>query len=184
MDFSWRFDSWFTGLPESPKVQGEVRALVLRPPGAASGVRERVDSITVSVEGGIEGDRWASDEERTGEDQISLVNIHVLQSLAGTDPDRCALSGDNLQVDLDITEENLPVGTELAIGSALLVVSPQPHMPCEKFLKRYGATAIKKVLRANRKGRRGRGVICLVVQPGCIAVGDQIHLSRPGNKGA
>ncbi len=179
MDFSWRFDSWFTGLPASPKEEGEVRALVIRPPEGGSGARERVDSITVTVEGGIDGDRWASDEERTGNDQISLVNIHVLESLAGKDPDRCALSGDNMQVDLDLTEANLPIGTELAIGTAVLVVSPQPHIPCQKFLDRYGLTAVKRVLRANRKGRRGRGVVCMVQRAGCIQVGDRILLKRP-----
>jgi len=139
-----------------------------------------VDSVRVTPEGGIEGDRWAGDPERTGEDQISLVNIHVLESLAGTDPDRCALSGDNLQVDLDLTEDNLPPGSELAIGTAKLVVSNQAHIPCGKFLERYGKTAVKKVLRANRKGRRGRGVVCTVEQSGVIGVGDVIHVTRPG----
>jgi MOSC domain-containing protein YiiM len=180
VDFSWRFDAWFLGLPASPLDGGEVRALVLRPVQAGSGARKRVDSLSVSVEGGVEGDRWASDQERTGEDQISLVNIHVLESLAGSDPDRRALSGDNLQVDLDLTEQNLPPGSELAIGGAVLVVSAQAHIPCGKFLERYGTTAVKKVLRANRKGRRGRGVICTVRQAGEIHVGDKIRVTRPG----
>ncbi|MFT7485900.1 MAG: MOSC domain-containing protein YiiM [Candidatus Paceibacteria bacterium] len=180
MDFSWRFDSWFTGLPESPTDEGHVCALVIRPPEGGSGARERVESIEVSVERGVQGDRWATDEERTGQDQISLVNIHVLESLAGKDPDRCALSGDNLHVDLDLTEANLPVGTQLFIGTATLEVSTQAHIPCGKFLDRYGATAVKKVLRANRKGRRGRGVICMVAQSGTIRAGDKIKLQRPG----
>lgn len=155
-----------------------VRRLVLRPPGGGTGSRRIVESVTVSEERGLEGDRWFEDESDLPYHQISLVNIHVLESLAGKDPERCALSGDNLQVDLDLSEANLPVGTQLSIGSALLEVSPLPHIPCGKFHERYGVKAVKKVLRANKKGRRGRGVVCFVRQAGQFQVGDPIRVNR------
>lgn len=177
MDLSWRFDFWYRALPKSPRDEGRVRALVKRPPEGGSGAREIVDSAEFSPEVGMHGDRWSVDEERTGDDQISLVNIHVISAFADS-PEERARCGDNLHVDLDLTEENLPVGSRLEIGSVVLEVSPQPHQPCKKFLDRFGQSAVKKVLRANRTGRRGRGVICMVVQAGWIRVGDAIRVSR------
>ena len=179
MDLSWRFDRWWEELPASPTDLGTVEGLVLRPPGGGTGARELVGSVRVSLEAGSEGDRWSEDEERLGADHVSLVNVHVLSSVAGEDPDRRAQSGDNLQVDLDLTEENLPVGSLLEIGTAVLEVSPQPHQPCAKFHDRYGELAVKRVLRANRRGRRGRGVLCTVRQAGAIRVGDEIRVRRP-----
>lgn len=179
MDLSWRFDRWWDQLPRSPRDVGAVVGLVLRPPGLGTGARERVETLRVTVEGGVEGDRWSVDEERLGADHVSLINVHVLASVAGDDPDRRALSGDNLHVDLDLTEENLPVGTLLEVGSAVLEVSSQPHQPCAKFHERYGETAVKRVLRANRRGRRGRGVLCTVHRAGELRVGDRIHVVRP-----
>ena len=38
-------------------------------------------------------------------------------------PDRWALAGDQLYVDLDLSTANLPPGTQLQIGSALLEVT-------------------------------------------------------------
>lgn len=180
MDLSWRFDMWYFGLPKSPRDQGEVRALCLRPPEGGQGARELVEEAEFSPEIGMHGDRWSVDEERTGQDQISLVNIHVISSFAETAEER-AQCGDNLHVDLDLSEANLPAGSLLEIGTAVLEVSAQPHQPCKKFLLRFGQSAVKKVLRANRKGRRGRGLICMVKQAGKIRVGDAIRVVRgPG----
>jgi hypothetical protein len=175
MDFSRRFDRWFNRLPASPKDEGRLVGLVLRP---AEGTRKIVEVAEVSPELGMHGDRWSVDSERTGQDQISLINIHVISSLA-KGPEQCALSGDNLHVDLDLSEANLPVASQLEIGSAVLEISPQQHQPCGKFLERFGKTAVKRVLRANRRGRRGRGVICMVIQAGEMQVGDTIRIKRP-----
>ena len=182
VDLSWRFDLWYRGLPKSPADGGRVEAIVLRPPGGGSGARERVESARMTPEGGLEGDRWSVDDARTGDDQISLINVHVIGSLAGPDPDRRALSGDNLQVDLDLGEDNLPPGTLLKIGSVELEVSAQPHMPCRKFHERFGKAAVKKVRRANKTGRRGRGVICLVRRAGEVRVGDTIQVVRAASR--
>ena len=179
LDFSFRFDKWFEGLPQSPRDRGTVRRCVLRP---APGERLTPDAIELRPGHGAVGDAWNDKHENT-ENEISLINVHVVESLAG-DPARAALSGDNLQVDLDLSERNLPVGTRLAIGAAVLVVSPQPHRPCAQFVERFGATAAKRVARANRRGRRGRGVLCTIERGGTIRNGDEISVQRPEAEGA
>lgn len=177
MDFSFRFDVWYAALPKSPRDAGRVVRCVVRP---MKGARSARSSITLSTEGGIEGDRWSTDPHKRPGNQVSLINVHVIDSLAGDDPERACLSGDNLHVDLDLTEENLPVGTLLTIGDCVLVVSDEPHRPCKLFHERFGASAVKKVARANRVGRRGRGVLTGVLTAGTIRAGDMIHVKRPG----
>jgi MOSC domain-containing protein YiiM len=154
---------------------GRVVGCVIRP---AHDRRETPETIRVSPERGVELDRWDSDAARRPGNQVSLINVHVLRSLAGTE-ERMPLSGDNLHVDLDLTESNLPVGTRLAIGSALLEISADPHRPCRKFHQRFGASAVKKVVRASHKGRRGRGVLASVLRAGEIRVEDAIRVERP-----
>ncbi len=180
MDFSFRFDLWYALLPSSPPDEGTVVRCVVRPDHDR---RETPPAIRVSREHGVEGDRWSRECEPGRANQVSLINVHVLRSLAGGE-ERMALSGDNLQVDLDLSERNLPTGTRLAIGSALLEISPEPHRPCRKFHERFGASAVKKVVRASRRGRRGRGVLAVVVEPGEIRVGDTIRVLRTGGRGS
>ena len=178
MDFSFRFDLWYARLPASPRDEGRVVRCVLRP---AHDRRETPEAIRVSPERGVELDRWGGDAARRPGNQVSLINVHVLRSLAGSE-ERMALSGDNLQVDLELSEENLPVGTRLSIGSALLEVSADPHRPCRKFHERFGASAVKKVVRASKRGKRGRGVLTQVLRAGEIRVGDVIRVERPAGE--
>jgi MOSC domain-containing protein YiiM len=102
------------------------------------------------------------------------MNVRILRQVAGEE-DACCLSGDNLHVDLDLSEANLPAGTRLAIGDrVVLEVTPQPHTGCEKFETRYG-----KESRAFLNNRRGmelhlRGRFARVVVGGTIRVGDKI----------
>lgn len=177
MDLSWRFDSWYKRLPITGTDSGEVVLIVVRPPADEYGVRETPASISVTPEEGIVGDKWTVSKKRLPGAQVSLMNVHVLRSVAGGD-DRMALAGDNLIVDLDLSEENLPVGTRVRIGSAIVEVSDVPHEPCARFKERYGATAAKKIGRANRTGKRGRGVMTQVVEPGEVKLGDPILVLR------
>ena len=151
-----------------------VERCVVRP---SHGTRTTPPEIRVTPEHGIEGDRWKSDEHRRPGNQVSLINVHVLRSIAGGD-ERMALSGDNLHVDLDLSEENLPPGTRLAIGDALLEISSDPHRPCMQFRDRFGVGSVKRVARADRVGRRGRGVLARVIRAGTIRVGDKIRVLR------
>jgi hypothetical protein len=176
MDLSFRFDWWFRSLPKSPRDLGRVTRCVLRP---AKGERAKVERLELTVEGGISGDRWSSDPDRVSGNQVSLINVHVVDSLSDKDEQRALLAGDNLHVDLDLSEANLPVGTTLTIGDVVLEVSDVLHRPCRSFHARFGASGVKKVARANRVGKRGRGVLTRVLRPGTIRAGDSIHVKRP-----
>ena len=176
MDLSFRFDRWLDALPTSPRDEGVVHRLVVRP---TNGERATPETISVTAEDGIAGDRWATSEHRAPGNQVSLINVHILRGVADGDEARMPLSGDNLQVDLDLSQENLPVGTRLEIGSAVLEISPMPHRPCTTFRSHFDANGAKKVARADRLGRRGRGVLCQVVTDGEIRRGDRIRVLRP-----
>jgi MOSC domain-containing protein YiiM len=179
LDFSWRFDGWLRRLPVSPKEIGKVEGLVVRPEGSGEGERQRVESVVVLPESGVEGDRWAASPYATAGNEVSLINIHLLRVISDGDEERGALSGDNLQVDLDLSQENLPVGTRLSIGEAVLEVSDVEHLPCGRFVERFGKTSTKRVARGNRLGLRSRGVLCHVRVGGEITTGDQIRVDRP-----
>lgn len=176
LDFSWRFDAWFESLPQSPRDGGRVVRCVVR---TGRGQRAMPESIDVVAGAGIAGDSWSSHPHSAPGNQVSLINVHVLSSIADGDVQRMALAGDNLHVDLELSEANLPVGTLLEIGDTILRISPMPHRPCSSFVGRFGAQAAKKVARATRIGRRGRGVLCEVVRGGRIANGAEIRVRRP-----
>jgi len=176
MNFSRRHDRWLRKLPASPKDEGLVCLLVIRPGAEESGERELRESIELTVEGGIAGDRWSKNSERNLGSQVSLINTHMIGQLAGKTP--VELCGDNLHVDLDLSESNLPIGARLLIGSAILEISAVPHKPCGAFCQRFGTRAAKRVARGNATGLRGRGVLCQVVQAGTIQVADRIEVRR------
>ncbi|MCC6408612.1 MAG: hypothetical protein IT453_15725 [Planctomycetes bacterium] len=177
VDLSFRFDPWFLALPKSPLDRGRVHRVVLR---TGFGQRATPGSIRVEAGRGAVGDSWPTHKfSLAAKNEIAIINVHVLRSLADGDEAKMPLSGDQIQADLDLSEANLPVGTRLSIGSAVLEVTDLPHRPCEHFVERFGATAAKKVARANRKGRRGRGVLCRVVVDGEIRDGDEIAVQRP-----
>lgn len=178
MDLSFRHDFWLARLPRSPATLGRVELIVVRP---SPGERFELDEVEASAERGIHGDRWESDAHRRPGNQVSLMNVHVLRAVAGDDPRRLAPAGDNLVVDLDLSEANLPVGSLLTIGDVVLEVTPEPHRPCASFVARYGALAAKRVARGTRTGLRTRGVLARVVVPGILRVGASVHVKRPGS---
>jgi len=143
------------------------------------GTRAAPDELELVAGRGIVGDSWATHPHSAPGNQVSLINIHVARAVADGDEGRTPLTGDNLQVDLELSEANLPVGTLLRIGTAVLRVSEVPHRPCRSFVERFGATHTKRVARATRIGRRGRGVLCEVLASGRLRVGDAIAVERP-----
>ena len=102
------------------------------------------------------------------------MNTRCLDLVAGS-RDRWALAGDNLLVDLDLSEVNLATGQRLKIGEAILEITAKPHTGCSKFSQRFGAEALKFVNSAEGKALRLRGVHAQVIQPGRITVGDRIE---------
>ncbi len=169
------------GLPDvlaSPQDQGRLDAIVIRPEESK---REFREVVYLSPEGGVEGDRWATSSPRLLPDgrpdprvQVSLMNSRILKMIA-RDDDRMRLAGDNLIVDLDLSEANLPAGQKLAVGRALIQVTEIPHTGCKKFADRYGKDAVRFINAAERKTLHLRGLYARVLKAGTVRVGDVIR---------
>ena len=106
--------------------------------------------------------------------QLNVMNSRVIQLIA-QQKERWPLAGDQLFVDLDLSDGNLPPGTRLVIGSAIIEVTPEPHTGCAKFVERFGVEAMKFVNSPTGRALRLRGLNARVVQPGTIRVGDPIR---------
>jgi hypothetical protein len=104
------------------------------------------------------------------------VEVVVRSSLAlPGDEERWPLAGDQLYVDFDLSQENLPAGTRLAIGAAVLEVSATPHTGCSKFVARFGADAMKLVNSPVGRSLNLRGINARVVTAGAVRVGDAVR---------
>jgi MOSC domain-containing protein YiiM len=105
------------------------------------------------------------------------MNARVAELVAGS-TQRMALAGDQIYLDLDISMDNLPAGSLLAVGEAVLQVSEPPHLGCAKFVERFGADAMSFV--NSRVGRqlRLRGMNTRVVMPGAVRLGDRASTSQ------
>ena len=178
MEATKTYDSLNTawgGIEPSPADHGSVELIVRRPVGEE---REELLSARFAAADGLQGDNWLERGRAKGSDpspdtQITLMNSRVIQLLAG-DKSGWAASGDQLFVDLNITMENLPAGTQLQIGEVTMQISQTPHTGCAKFARRFGAPARKWIMSDIGKQERRRGVYARVVQDGVIKVGDSI----------
>ena len=102
-----------------------------------------------------------------------------MAALVAVDPARRSLAGDQLFVDLDLSQENLPPGTRLAIGSAVIEVTARPHTGCDKFVSRFGRDAMRFVNSPIGRALRLRGLNARVVQGGTVRAGDAVHKVTP-----
>jgi hypothetical protein len=170
------------GLPEvlaSPRDAGTLNSIFVRP---AANERRTLAEARLTPEGGIDGDRWVTDSYYRLPDgtsdprcQLSLMNDRLLRQLAGGDEAMC-LAGDNLIVDFDLSEENLPPGARLAIGpDAIIELTDLPHTGCGKFAKRYGDAARAFVNIKDRKPFHLRGRYAKVVHGGTVRTGDEVR---------
>lgn len=150
-----------------------VRLICLR---KGDGVHECPARARLSIEHGIEGDRWTDSANRDPESQVTLMNLRVAE-LVAADAAPLHAAGDNFLVDLDLAEAVLPAGTRLRLGSALLEITSKPHIGCKKFRERFGLEALRWV--NDDRPRRLRGVNCRVVAAGEVALGDAIEIVRP-----
>lgn len=165
-------------IAESPAQDGLLQLIVRRP---AVDAREVMEEAELDLALGLVGDTWSSRSSRRTEDggphpdmQLNVMNSRVLDAISGGDRSRWPLAGDQLIVDFDLTPENLPVGTQLAVGSAVIEVTDQPHTGCAKFADRFGVDALRFVNTGLGKERRYRGLNARVVTPGTIRQGDTI----------
>jgi len=174
------------GLPEvleSPQDAGPLEAIFVRP---ASNERTTLTTAHLSPEGGIEGDRWVHDsyyQEKGGKSdpcsQVSLMNARFLRQIAGGDDTMC-LAGDNLIIDLDLSEANLPAGSRLTIGDdVVLEITDLPHTGCSKLASRYGDEARAFMNSKHRKPLHLRGRYARVITGGTIRIGDTVQKQAP-----
>ena len=143
-------------------------------------MREVVEEGELSLADGLTGDNWKPrgskvmpDGSAHPERQITLINSRLVSMLA-RERKLWPLAGDQLYVDLDLSEENLPPGTQLAIGEAVLEVTAMPHAGCKKFSARFGVDALQFISATERKSLHLRGIYAKVVQPGIIRRGDRV----------
>ena len=136
-------------------------------------------SPQLDLDEGLVGDRWRAGASMDGASldtstQLTLINVRLI-ALIEPDRERWPLAGDQLYVDLDLSAENLPSGTRLELGSAVIEVTDVPHTGCAKFAARFGSHATRLV--NSREGRRLRlrGMNARVVEPGLVRLGDTIR---------
>jgi hypothetical protein len=160
---------------QAPKDAGTLTLIVRRPRVDA---RDVLDAGQLDVAEGLVGDTWRSRQSgRTFEGephpdmQLNVMGARAI-ALIAPDKTRWPLAGDQLFLDMDLSEENLPPGTRLALGTAVIEVTDQPHTGCGKFVARYGVDAMKLVNSPVGRTLRLRGLNARVVQSGVIRTGD------------
>ena len=175
-------DELRAGLDEvlrSPSGEGTVRLIARRP---AEGEREVLEEAELDLREGLVGDNWSArgssrrpDRSANPAAQLTVMNARVTDLVAAGDAERWALAGDQLYVDFDLTAANVPPGTRLAIGSAVIEVSEEPHTGCAKFVARFGSAAHRFVNTKAHRGLNLRGINTRIVQPGTVRSGDAIR---------
>jgi hypothetical protein len=160
---------------ESPKETGWLRLIVRRP---QTEKREVLEEAHLDLAEGLVGDNWKErgssrtpDRSANPDMQLTVMNVRVIALLA-REKELWPWAGDQLFVDLDLSAENLPAGTQLALGSAVIEVTAPPHTGCRKFEARFGTEALKFVNSPEGKALRLRGLNAKIVRPGTIRVGD------------
>ena len=140
-----------------------------------------LEEAVLDCDEGLVGDTWrvrgssrTADGSAHPDMQLNLMNARVSALVAGR-PERRQLAGDQLHVDLDLSPANLPPGTRLSIGSAVIEVTDQPHRGCAKFAARFGKEALSFVNAPAGRELNLRGINAKVVVAGTVRRGDVVH---------
>ena len=160
-----------SGLPHDDPQQGWVSLIVRR---LADGRREKPERAQLSVEHGLQGDDWERRPPRDPQAQLAVMRRQIAELIAnGQDLE---LFGDNLFVDLDISAANLPPGSRLRVGSAVVEVTEEPHNGCAKFHQRFGADALRFVNQTVTRALNLRGIYWRVVESGEVWIGAPVEV--------
>jgi MOSC domain-containing protein YiiM len=170
----------------APKAEGRLDLIVVRP---ATGQRRTPARVALSAAGGVAGDHWAAGCWRVTEEgrphpdvQVCLMMSRCIRAIAGP-VEAWAAAGDNLFLDMDLTPANAPPGTRLALGTAVLEITKEPHTGCGSFVDRYGRDACIFVNTGPGKVHRLRGIYARVLRDGEVAVGDAVtRIARPAKE--
>ena len=168
----------------APRERGTLDLIVRRP---VVDERQVLEEAELDLESGLVGDSWGfrsssatADGRADPEAQLTLMGSRAIALVAG-DVENWPPAGDQLFVDLDLSQDGLPAGSRLSIGDAVIEVTAKPHRGCAKFAARFGAEALRFVntglgITLNLRGRNAR-----VVVPGTIRRGDAVVVMRePG----
>ena len=163
---------------QSPKDNGTLMMIVRRP---QENERQVIDNGELDLQQGLVGDSWRARESSHTSDgsadidtQITIMNARTIALLAQGE-ERWSLAGDQLYIDMDLSIDNLPPGTRLALGLAVIEVSAVPHTGCKKFSSRFGVEAMKFVNSPEGKQLHLRGINAKIIQAGAIQVGDVVR---------
>lgn len=172
------FEPFLAGVRSAPADGGVVQLLVRRPDREQRLLADEVELTRVS---GVVGDDWSRRPSRTTPDgspdpeaQVTIMSTRVLAAIA-PDRGRWPLAGDQVYVDADLSDANLPAGTRVALGTAILVISEKPHTGCAKFSARFGSDALRWINSPTGRELRMRGVNARIEQGGVVRVGDTLR---------
>jgi hypothetical protein len=159
----------------APKDDVSIDILCTRPD---FGQRSYPDEISVSPEGGIKDERWLKHPWSRLDDgspdpriQVSILPRRVFDLVV---KDRLH-PGDTIIADIDTTAENLPVGQQLKIGTAVIEVTDLFNDGCVKWKTRYSVDAKNWIVLPEHIDLRLRGVLCKITQAGLIKKTDRIQ---------
>lgn len=163
---------------QAPKDMGSLELIVARP---GTDQRQILSEATLDSSAGLVGDTWkARGSSKTADGsanpnmQLTIMNARAIEVVAG-EKAHWPAAGDQLFIDLDLSSENLPAGTQLEIGTAIIEVTPPPHLGCHKFEARYGTEARAFVNSPVGRELNLRGINAKVVKPGMVRVGDSVR---------
>ena len=164
-------------IKKSPSQKGVVDLIVCRP---QKNMRQLVDAGELTIEEGLVGDNWkvraagSKNQSVHQATQLALMNSRVIAAIA-TNKERWQLAGDQFYVDFDLSKDNIPSGTRLKIGTAIIEVTVEPHLGCKKFAERFGKEAVKFVNSDAGQLLNLRGIHARVISPGKVSVGSCIE---------
>lgn len=165
-------------IARAPKAEASVALIVVRP---EHGMRDTPAQVQISAERGVQGDHWSKECWRQTEDgaphpdvQINLMSVRAAEAIAG-EPSNWPAAGNNFFVDIDMSEANLPPGSRLEMGSAVIEISAEPNKGCQLFVDRFGREACVFVNVGRGRQLRARGLYARVVQDGIVRLGDPVR---------